>query len=43
MRLRSECGVWEIFAPGLAPGDVYEYGVDSLPLFLAALRDRRRA
>jgi 1,4-alpha-glucan branching enzyme len=27
MRLRSECGVWEIFAPGLAPGDVYEYEI----------------
>ncbi|HYN64669.1 MAG TPA: 1,4-alpha-glucan branching enzyme, partial [Candidatus Limnocylindrales bacterium] len=27
MRLRRECGVWEIFAPQLAPGDKYEYEI----------------
>jgi len=25
MRLRRECGVWEIFAPHVAPGDAYEF------------------
>jgi 1,4-alpha-glucan branching enzyme len=27
MRLRSECGVWEIFAPQVAPGDTYEFEI----------------
>lgn len=27
MRLRRECGVWEIFAPQLAPGDVYQFEI----------------
>ena len=27
MRLRRECGVWEMFAPQLAPGDAYEYEI----------------
>ena len=27
MRLRRECGVWEIFIPGLVQGDVYKYEV----------------
>ena len=25
MRCRYECGVWEIFIPGVAPGEVYKY------------------
>jgi len=27
MRLRRECGVWEIFLPHVAPGDLYKYEV----------------
>ncbi|MBS1170066.1 MAG: glgB [Burkholderiaceae bacterium] len=27
MRLRPECGVWEIFVPHVMPGDVYKYEV----------------
>jgi 1,4-alpha-glucan branching enzyme len=27
MRLRQECGVWEIFAPHVAAGDSYEYEI----------------
>lgn len=27
MRLRRECGVWEIFAPQLTPGDVYQFEI----------------
>ena len=27
MRLRRECGVWEIFAPHLTPGDVYQFEI----------------
>lgn len=27
MRLRRECGVWEIFAPQLAAGDAYQYEI----------------
>ncbi|MGO4395960.1 1,4-alpha-glucan branching protein GlgB [Variovorax sp. M-6] len=27
MRLRRECGVWEIFAPQVAPGDAYEFEI----------------
>jgi 1,4-alpha-glucan branching enzyme len=27
MRLRSECGVWEIFIPGVAEGDVYQFEI----------------
>jgi 1,4-alpha-glucan branching enzyme len=27
MRLRRECGVWEIFIPGLAPGEPYKYEI----------------
>jgi len=29
MRLRPECGVWEIFIPGLRPGDLYKYEIKS--------------
>ncbi|HUH58649.1 MAG TPA: 1,4-alpha-glucan branching protein GlgB [Candidimonas sp.] len=25
MRLRTECGVWELFIPGVAPGDRYKF------------------
>src|SRR3546814_752105 len=25
MRLRHGCGVWELFVPGLAPGEIYKY------------------
>jgi 1,4-alpha-glucan branching enzyme len=27
MRLRGETGVWELFVPGLAPGELYKYDV----------------
>jgi len=27
LRLRRECGVWEIFLPGLAPGAAYKYEI----------------
>ncbi|MGE0652213.1 MAG: 1,4-alpha-glucan branching protein GlgB [Alphaproteobacteria bacterium] len=27
MRLRPECGVWEMFAPGVAPGTLYKYEI----------------
>ena len=27
MRLRRECGVWEIFLPGVAPGAAYKYEI----------------
>ncbi|MBV8650910.1 MAG: 1,4-alpha-glucan branching protein GlgB, partial [Alphaproteobacteria bacterium] len=27
MRLRRECGVWELFAPGLAAGTLYKYEI----------------
>ena len=27
MRLRSECGVWEIFVPGLQDGDLYKFEI----------------
>ena len=27
MRLREECGVWEIFLPGIGPGEVYKYEI----------------
>ena len=27
MRLRRECGIWEIFVPGLAPGEPYKYEI----------------
>jgi len=27
MRLRSEAGVWELFVPGLGPGEVYKYEI----------------
>jgi 1,4-alpha-glucan branching enzyme len=27
MRLRSECGVWEIFVPHVAPGDLYKFEI----------------
>jgi 1,4-alpha-glucan branching enzyme len=27
MRLRKECGVWELFVPGVARGDLYKYQV----------------
>jgi 1,4-alpha-glucan branching enzyme len=29
MRNRAECGVWEIFIPGLAEGEIYKYEVRS--------------
>jgi len=29
MRLRPECGVWEIFIPGLRPGELYKYEIKS--------------
>ncbi len=29
MRLRHDCGVWEIFLPGLAPGQLYKYEIKS--------------
>lgn len=37
MRLRPECGVWEIFIPGIGPGELYKYEIkdrsgDLLPL-----------
>jgi len=31
MRLRRECGVWEIFMPGLGSGDLYKYEIKSAP------------
>lgn len=31
MRLRHECGVWEIFIPGLSSGDLYKYEIKSAP------------
>lgn len=27
MRLRRECGVWEIFIPGIGPGECYKYEI----------------
>ena len=27
MRLRRECGVWEIFIPGLMQGDIYKFEI----------------
>jgi 1,4-alpha-glucan branching enzyme len=27
MRKRVECGVWEIFIPGIAPGEIYKYEI----------------
>ncbi len=27
MRLRPECGIWEIFVPGVAPGALYKYEI----------------
>jgi len=27
MRLRHDCGVWEIFLPGLGDGEVYKYEI----------------
>ena len=27
MRLRAECGVWELFVPGLQPGEAYKYEI----------------
>ncbi|MEY8878440.1 MAG: 1,4-alpha-glucan branching protein GlgB [Leptothrix sp. (in: b-proteobacteria)] len=27
MRVRSECGVWEIFVPQVGPGDLYKYEI----------------
>jgi len=27
MRLRHECGIWELFVPGLAPGALYKYEI----------------
>ncbi len=29
MRLRHECGVWEIFLPGIRPGQLYKYEIKS--------------
>ncbi len=31
MRLRRECGVWEIFIPGVAGGDLYKYEIKTTP------------
>jgi len=31
MRLRHECGVWEIFIPGAAGGDLYKYEIKAAP------------
>jgi len=31
MRLRRECGVWEIFIPGVRAGDLYKYEIKSAP------------
>jgi 1,4-alpha-glucan branching enzyme len=31
MRLRHECGVWEIFIPGIEFGDLYKYEIKSAP------------
>ena len=31
MRLRHECGVWEIFLPGAREGDLYKYEIKSRP------------
>jgi len=31
MRLRHECGVWEIFIPGVAGGDLYKYEIKAAP------------
>jgi 1,4-alpha-glucan branching enzyme len=30
MRLRHECGVWEIFVPGLAAGELYKYEIKAV-------------
>ncbi len=29
MRLRNDCGVWEIFLPGVEPGQLYKYEIKS--------------
>lgn len=31
MRLRRDCGVWEIFLPGVAPGALYKYEIKHTP------------
>jgi len=31
MRFRHECGVWEIFMPGLGSGDLYKFEIKSAP------------
>jgi len=31
MRLRHECGVWEIFIPGVSVGDLYKYEIKPAP------------
>src|SRR6266481_6879155 len=38
MRKRIEAGIWEIFIPGLATGELYKYEIQSpgLPVFLKA-------
>ncbi len=30
MRLRHDCGVWEIFVPGVAAGDLYKYEIKAI-------------
>jgi len=31
MRLRHECGVWELFLPGVKSGDLYKYEIKTAP------------
>ena len=38
MRLRRECGVWEIFIPGLSPGALYKYELRSREGYLLPLK-----
>jgi 1,4-alpha-glucan branching enzyme len=36
MRLRHDCGVWEIFLPGVEPGQLYKYEIKSSEGYLLA-------
>jgi 1,4-alpha-glucan branching enzyme len=38
MRLRRECGVWEIFLPGVAPGALYQYEIKNAPHTVPTLK-----